>query len=148
MVLSRFYLTYISKSWFLLDCDYNLTWHGSCDQICLLWTKLVVCCIFFKSHHVSTPPHWPPTNGCPCYDLRPTADTMCKAEDIFIFLCMFCWTFHFLFYSSVSSYVLHVVPLPTYFHLLVSFNDILTPIYLALYARFSNMFCIYLNKNY
>jgi hypothetical protein len=89
---------------------------------------------------------------CKCYDLQHTVDTTCRVWTLFIFLSNMFWqTFHYMFYSLFhpldSLSVSHVVSLPTYFHPLVSFNNILTLIYLTLYAGFSYMFHLYIDKD-
>jgi hypothetical protein len=88
-------------------------------------------------------------NRCVCYDSHRTVDITHRSGMLFIFsIACFDWTFHDMFHPLFHPSVLHVVLLPAYIHSIVSSNNVFTPIYLALYAGFSNVFHIYLNEDY
>jgi hypothetical protein len=71
---------------------------------------------------------------CFCYVSSAIVDAASETWVSFYFYLLHVSSNVLLYVSPlVSSSVLHVVSLPAYFHPIVSFNDIYTPIYLASY---------------
>jgi hypothetical protein len=84
---------------------------------------------FCVEHHI-------PSNllSAPCYVLSAIEDAASETwVSFYFYLLHVSLNVSLYVLPLVSSSVLHVVSLPTYFHPFVSFNDIYTPIYLASY---------------